>query len=96
MPTRFVWTRTWPNDKNRVEDGHVPARLLDTECDVLRVFQIIGGPQNGLWYWVSARLKPAGDDGKRWPSNHDGFCATKEEAQAAAEHAYLDWPGSEG
>ena len=86
---RFTWIRTWPEDRQRVDDGYVPSGQLASETDVLRVFQIVGGPQSAMWLWTVSRLKPADADGLRRPSNHDGFCASKEEAQEAAERAYL-------
>lgn len=87
MQTYFPWIVTWPDD--RVQDGHVPSRHLADETDVLRVFQVIGGPHNGLWYWMSSRMMPTGKDGLRRVSSQDGFCANREQAQAAAEAAYL-------
>lgn len=84
-----MWARTWPDDRRRADDGHVPSRQLSTETDVLRVFQVVGGPQNGLWYRTTSRLNHADADGLRRPSNHDGFCVTKAKAQEAAEGAYL-------
>lgn len=86
---RFTWVRTWPDDRERVQDGHVPSNHLAFESDVLRVFQVVGGPQNDLWYWTSSRLKPADADGQRRLSNHHGYCETKKEAQEAAEKSYL-------
>ena len=85
----FMWVRTWPGDRRRVDDGHVPQRVLDSPTDVMKVFQIIGGPQNAQCFWTVSRLGPAAAYGLRRPTNRDGFCATKEQAQAAAEEAYL-------
>ena len=67
--------------------------MLDSPNDVMRVFQIIGGPQNAEWFWTISRrgVNYRDDDGRR--VNRDGFCATKAEAQAAAEEAYLGEAG---
>jgi hypothetical protein len=86
---RFMWVRTWPGDRPRVDDGHVPQRALDSPTDVLRVFQIIGGPQNAQWFWTVSRLGAVAADGLRRPPAAMAFCATKGQAQEAAEEAYL-------
>lgn len=88
-PLRFMWVRTWPGDRRRVEDTHVPQRMLDSPNDIVKVFQILGGPQSAQWFWTVSRVGAVVGDYLHRPKNRDGFCATKELAQAAAEEAYL-------
>jgi hypothetical protein len=85
---KLPWTRTWPGNPNRKDDGTVAKKHLFHPHDVLRVYRIVGGPQNGQWYWTASRLKPV-PGGVPKGFSWSGYGNTKEEAQDAAEAAYF-------
>lgn len=61
--------------------------------NIVKVFQILGGPQSAQWFWMVTRFGAVAGDCLPRPMNRDGFCGTKELAQAAAEEAYLGEAG---
>ncbi len=91
----FTWLPTWPNESHAQRDLSVDKAELGGDGpgiigkqDVMRVFEIVGGPQGGRWQWAIERVVPR-PEFRSELVGAQGHADSEDEAKAAAERAYI-------